>query len=115
MTVVELTKADKEAILSSLLADNFLDEWRFVESFIRSKVNQKKWGIRKIKDGLFRHRIAPEMIERGLAGIDKSQYRDNLHHLLAMKQNTSSDTGAWIRYLAQKGYEYDEILEAIEG
>ncbi len=110
-----LTAAEKEDIISSLVEDDFLNEKRFVESFVRSKVNQKRWGIRKIREGLYRHRIPPDLINDGLAQIDAEKYLGNLTHLLSAKQKNSQDPAAWIRYLAQKGYEYEDILEAIEG
>lgn len=115
MRTEDLTASEKADIISSLLEDNFLNETRFVESFVRSKVNQKRWGIRKIRDGLYRHRIPSDLINEGLTQIDRKKYLDNLTYLLHAKQKTSQDPAAWIRYLAQKGYEYEEILEEIEG
>lgn len=108
-----LSVMDLEQILSSLLDDHFLDDARFVETYIRSKVNQNKWGKQKIRHGLIRHRIPADKIDRGLAEMDLETYRVNLQELLAAKQRTTDDSTAWIRYLLQKGYEYEEILEVI--
>ena len=112
-SIDDLSQSDAQEIIDSLLEDKFLDENRFVESYIRSKVNQKKWGVWKIRHGLIRHRIEEAMIEKGLKQIDASRYRDNLSSLLRAKQNTTDDRAAWIRYLLQRGYEYDEISQVI--
>lgn len=109
----DLSDSDTQEIIQSLVEDKFLDDQRFVESYVRSKVNQKKWGVWKIRHGLIRHRIEEALIEKGLQQIDTSRYRDNLTSLLRAKKNTTDDRAAWIRYLLQRGYEYDEISQVI--
>ena len=111
--IEDLSPKDQEEIIISLLDDNFLDDTRFVEAYIRSKINQNKWGKQKIRHGLIRHRISEDKINRGLAEMNRETYRLNLQGLLVSKQRTTDDSTAWIRYLLQKGYEYDEILEEI--
>ncbi len=111
--IEDLSPKDQEEIIISLLEDNFLDDTRFVEAYIRSKINQNKWGKQKIRHGLIRHRIAEDKINRGLAEMNRETYRLNLQGLLVSKQRTTDDSTAWIRYLLQKGYEYDEILAVI--
>lgn len=111
--IEDLSLKEREEIIISLLDDNFLDDNRFVEAYIRSKVNQNKWGKQKIRHGLIRHRIAEDQINLGLAEMDLETYRLNLQGLLVSKQKTTDDPTAWIRYLLQKGYEYEEILDVI--
>lgn len=110
----ELTEMDRDAILTSLLKEKFLDEERFVEAFIRSKINQNKWGRNKIVHGLIRHHIPQELIHSGLEQMDKNTYRENLIKLLAGKQKTTEESDKWVRYLLQKGYAYEEIMGLIQ-
>lgn len=114
LAIEEASESEIDEILSSLIDDRFLDEARFVESFIRSKINQKRWGVQKIKHGLFRHRIPATLIEEGIQNLDRKAYSANLKYLFDTKKSTTDDPGAWIRYLIQKGYLYDEIRELIE-
>lgn len=113
-TIEEISERDRDEIITSLIEDRFLDEERFVESYVRSKVNQNRWGRQKIKHGLIRHQIPDRLIEEGLQNIDRDTYSRNLIDLLDKKKSTSNDPAAWVRYLVQKGYEYEEIMELIE-
>lgn len=112
--IEELTAAQKEEIINQLIEEKFLDEKRFVETYIRSKVNQNKWGRQKIKQGLIRHHIPSPLIDEGLLELNKKVYLNNLSILLAAKQKKSEDRVAWIRYLLQKGYLYEEITQVID-
>lgn len=111
--IEDLTDADQEQIIVNLLEDNFLNDERFVEAYIRSKINQNKWGRQKIRHGLIRHHIASELIDDGLERMNHKAYHKNLASLLSAKQTKTEDPTAWIRYLLQKGYVYDEIVEVI--
>lgn len=112
--IEELSGQEREEIIEQLIADRYLDERRFVENYIRSMVNQKRWGVQKIRHGLIRHRIPEHMIDRGLEQIDQDRYQENLSSLLKIRMEKSEDRSSWIRYLLQKGFEYDEIVSAIE-
>lgn len=111
--IEDLSHEEREEILSSLLEDSFLDDERFVEAYVRSKINQNKWGRQKIRNGLIRHRIPEKLIDRGLAEMNKQAYRKNLKNLLLARQSMTDDPVAWTKYLLQKGYGYEEVLEEI--
>lgn len=112
--VEDLSQDDKDEIIRQLLDDRFLDDERFASTFVRSKVNQNKWGVEKIKQGLFRHRIDQKQIDQALRGLDQKQYQSNLLHLLSLKQKQTEDFEKCVRYLLQKGYRYEEILDVFK-
>ena len=94
----------------------FIDDSRFVNSFISGKVSIKKWGVNKIKSSLFEKRLDCELIDRGLNKIDKSLYEKNLRSLFEKKSKelTGFETdftkkSKIIRYLSGKGYTTEEI------
>ena len=98
-------------LLNSLKKDRFINDKRFVEAFIEGKVNIKKWGVNKIRAGLFQRFISSALIEEGLLGLDKSKYKKNLLNLATKKEALLSEKEtAYIkktkvlRYLASKGY-----------
>jgi len=68
--------APEEAILfclKSLNEKNFLNEVRFVQSYIEGKSSIKKWGIHKIYAGLKAHRIPESLIQEQLQSFDKKR------------------------------------------
>lgn len=115
-------KSWDEKILRRLMIDNFLDDWRFTELFVRSKFNQKKWGRNKIRNGLIEKRIKAPMILKGLNTLDEELYSNCLNKLISTKSklllNKEPDTfqrrAKLIRYLRQKGFETEIIFQHLK-
>jgi regulatory protein len=110
----------QEKIIEKLILNRFLDEKRFVESFISGKVRIKRWGRIKIKHHLFQKQIDKKIIELGLKNIDQEIYWDNLVALATRKSSEiKSKENLWkakqkvMIYLASKGYEQDLIYDAV--
>ena len=102
--------------LQHLISSGFLDEERFVESYINGKVSIKKWGTNKIRAGLFEKRIQQKLIDNGINKIDKTLYLNNLNYLFDKKTKElpgfNSNYGIKskiMRFLAAKGYTSEEI------
>jgi regulatory protein len=114
---IGLDDPDKiEDVLRHLTTLNFLSDSRFVESYIAGKVSIKKWGVNKIKAGLFDKRIDSKLIEIGLTKIDKALYKKNLHSLFDKKkqglpgyEDDYMIKSKIMRFLASKGYTAEEI------
>lgn len=105
-----------EILISSLISDGFLNQNRFVESFIQGKVNLKKWGKQKIRSGLIQHKISKELIDQGLQNISKEKYNQNLRGLaekkaLTLKKGLSAfeKKGKVLRFLSSKGYSGEDF------
>lgn len=101
-------------IIQQLQIDRFLDEARYVASFIRGKLWGKKWGKQKLSAMLARKGLSPELIRQGLAMIDDDAYLQCLHQIATKKRNALQKipqlTQLQVRqklvnYLLQKGYE----------
>ena len=112
--IEEQSKTQK--ILQHLISSGFLNEERFVESYITGKVSIKKWGTNKIRAGLFEKRIQQQMIDNGIKKIDKTLYYSNLNYLFDKKTRAlprfDSDyriKSKVMRFLATKGYTAEEI------
>lgn len=111
----------QEKIIEKLILNRFLDEKRFVESFISGKVRIKRWGRIKIKHHLFQKRVDKKLIEEGLKNIDQEVYWENLLALANRKlTDVKPSVDPWktkqkiMTYLASKGYEQDLIFEAMK-
>ena len=53
-------------LLSELIQQNFLNEERYAQSYVRGKVNIKKWGAYKIKMELKARQVSDYSINKGL-------------------------------------------------
>lgn len=105
-----------EMLIKRLQKDGFLDQTRFVNSYITGKVSIKKWGVNKIRAGLVQKRIEPVIIARGIMEIDAGLYQENLQALfekkiLALKDYKTDyqQKSKVIRFLSGKGYSFEEI------
>ena len=107
-------------IINQLQSNLFLDDKRFVASFISGKFKIKRWGKMKIKHHLIQKRIDKLTIQEGLKAIDLDAYLDTMRNLAQRKfsEKKSKDDLWAIRrrvstYLASKGYESDLIHEVV--
>lgn len=111
----------QEKIIEKLILNRFLDEKRFVESYISGKVRIKRWGRIKIKYHLFQKHIDRKLIEQGLKSVDQEIYWNNLIALAIRKSSEIKPTeNPWkskqkiVTYLTSKGYEQDLIFEVLK-
>ena len=122
MREFDLIPEAKDEILFKLIDYGFLNEERFVHSFVRGKVNQKMWGRNRLRQELKLRQINQKMIDNALKEeIDADKYWSNLLHLtrkkfnlLASERESFKKTNKVKVYLAYKGYEFDLMNDAIE-
>ena len=111
----------KDEILYKLIHYGFLNEERFVYSFVRGKVNQKLWGRNRLRQELKMRQIDGKLIDKAFKEeIDPEHYWNNLVRLAQKKYDALySERESFKKmnkikaYLAYKGYEFDLIHEAI--
>lgn len=119
LTSFHLSDNQVNAIIESLKADGFLDEDRFVEAFVRSKV-KSAWGKRKIVSALWAKRIPDALIQRHLDAVPEDSLREQLQKSIEKWLRTHPDAlynsnkrSRLIRHLVSKGYELDDILREL--
>ena len=114
----EVTGGEAERMVAELKEEGFLDEERYVDSFVRGKINVKKWGIEKIKSHLLAKGVAAKNIEKYLTEVNRELYAQNLQTVMEKWLRTHPDQSATsptlYRHLLSKGYSYQEIKTAIE-
>ena len=116
----EMSQKDKTEVVSQLLADNFIDESRFAEAFVKDKFRFNKWGKNKIIYSLKQKRIADKIIFDALEWISDKDYRILIKELLEAKYKTQKSENNYIakskllRFMTQRGFEYDLVNEAID-
>ena len=110
----------EDDIMLYLLRENFLNEERFAMSFARGRFTQKSWGRIKIKVELKKRQINDRLIEKGLSEIDEKAYFETAERLIEKKGQTLNERNDYIknqkiiRYMLQKGYEYDVIKTILD-
>jgi regulatory protein len=113
---------DDDFLISSLKEKGFLDDFRYLESYVSGKFRIKKWGRSKIRQGLYAKGFGRDAVEKALAAIDSNEYWNALHQLAERKVAEIRTKGNLdfkekmkvLRYLAQKGYEYDLVSDVVE-
>ena len=108
-----------EEVLSWLISENFVNEERFAQSYVRGHFKLKKWGRIKIKQGLQQKKISDYCIKVGMNEIDPQAYEDTINSLVEKKLNALNEQNLYIkkqktvRFLLQKGFEADLVWEAV--
>jgi regulatory protein len=114
---VEESNWDK--ILDDLMDENFLNEQRYVEAFIRGKFKMKNWGRNKLIMGLIAKRAYNETQFNATfaAEIEPQEYLNTLAKLVKKKSLLIDETddfkkrGQLYRYMLTKGYESELIVK----
>jgi regulatory protein len=113
--------ADSDNIITVLVRENFVNDKRYAEAFVKDKYHHNKWGKAKIAFQLRAKRIAPDLINSALAALDDDQYRQMIrdtlasHRKLIKAKNKYDLKGKLMRYGLSKGFEshilYDILNE----
>jgi regulatory protein len=102
---------DSGKIIGTLIKENFLNESRYSEAFVKDKFRYNKWGKVKIAAHLKAKSIPGELIRSALNAIDDELYRNTLKELIAshrksVKAKNQYDLkGKLLRYGLSKGFE----------
>lgn len=112
---------DKNAnkIIGTLIKENFINESRFAEAFVRDKFKYNKWGKVKIMAHLRAKKLATGVISSALDSIDNVEYTKLLHeliesHIKSVKAKNQYDLKAkLLRYGLSKGFESSLLYEIL--
>ncbi|MCU0472743.1 MAG: RecX family transcriptional regulator [Bacteroidales bacterium] len=107
--------SDSQKILRTLIKENFINETRYAESFVKDKFRYNKWGKIQIAAHLKVKRLPAEIIRNALDSIDNELYIKTLRELInSYRRNIKAKNqydlkGKLLRYGLSKGFE-SEIL-----
>ncbi len=111
---------DTEEYISHLIDNNFLNEKRFAESYVRGKFNNNSWGRIKIIRELESRKISHVNINNGLSEINNKDYIKKLRVLSnkIINENTGKPKEKLkekiFNRLEYKGWEKELIFEEID-
>ncbi len=110
-----ISSDEADEIIESLKKDKFLDDERFVRSYVSDKFRLNKWGKVKIRHYLKMKGLPDETIQKGLDEINENKYRELL--LKTMKEKAKAvkkkekfeKMGHIIRFAMNRGFEPEMI------
>lgn len=112
--------AEVTQLIQALKTEKFLDEERYVASFVRGRLIGKQWGKKKIRLALAGKGVESTLIDRELAAIEDADYLQTLREVATKKQqglagkDARQDRQKLTNYLLQKGYEYDLVYPTVQ-
>lgn len=120
MKTFEVSPAEYAEYLNWLRENNYLNEARFVEIFVRSKFNQKSWGRTKINYELRKRGISASLLASAWDGIDDADYIEKARAILQKKKEEIKTGTSPQRYQKcynfglSKGYESSLVRELLK-
>lgn len=112
-----LNKSDADKIIATLLKENFINEKRYAEAYVKDKFSYNKWGRVKIRAELKAKKIPGEIISDALECIDEKTYRETLKGLLQKHRKNTKAASEYemrsklLRYGLSKGFEGDLLYD----
>ncbi len=109
----------QEAVIKKLKEERFIDEERYIRSFINDKIRFNKWGRKKIELALLQKQLSKKMINEVFSTYTDEVLLGSLPVLLEKKWHTITGKSLFekktklIRYGLGKGFSIDEIKRCI--
>ncbi len=114
-----LEKDDSDKVITTLIAEKFIDETRYSAAFVRDKFKYNKWGRVKISSHLKSKKIPEKTINEALKSIDNDQYINLLKGLLEGHRRTIKAKNKYdlksklLHYGLSKGFESSLLYDIL--
>lgn len=105
-------------IINLLKAEKYIDDNRYVSSFINDRVKFQKWGMIKIRYALSGKGLSSEITARAIEEFDSEEYLSMIKNELMKKQRVIKGDIHQIKHKLisfgmSRGYEYENMLKAL--
>lgn len=117
MNELKVNDEEKQEFVKKLITEGYVNEDRFLQAFIHSKIYLKKWGKKKIESELLMKKFDRKLIQSKLQEVDDEVYISNLSSTAEKKwaslykKPLPEKRNALIRYMLGKGYEMDLVRD----
>ena len=116
LTSMPCSGAQRDEIIRRLREHDFLNDRRFVEVFVRSKVHEC-WGKLKIRQALFAKSVDVQLIDEFLNAIDEDEYAQMIADVVMkwkrMHSDEADDRQKLFRYMLTRGFSIGEVMAAM--
>lgn len=115
ITAAGLSDEQADEITEKLKSEKFIDDERFINSYVSDKFRFNKWGKVKIRYYLKVKGLPDLLIQNGLNGIDDEKYVEALIKTMKekartiKKKNKFEKMGQIIRFAQNRGFEPELI------
>ena len=115
-----INELQAEKAISYLKNNQFLDDNRYAQFFVKDKLKFNRWGRIKIAYALRQKQIEAEIIENAIATIDESLYEELLDQLIVAKIRSignihhAAGKAKILRFAAQRGFTSEEIFRSLK-
>jgi len=102
----------RERVVERLKDRGYLDDAKFAEAFVRSRVNSRSFSRRKMEQELMKKGIGRDLIAQALASEDFDE-SESLKKLVAKKRARYESDEKLTQYLVRQGFRYDDIKKIL--
>lgn len=116
---LKFSEETAEDVISKLKKANYIDENRFVRSYINDKIKFNKWGKNKIETALRQKQISAEILEKAFSEFSAEFMNESLQPMLEKKWKTINGKSEYekrtklIRYALMRGFTMKDVLECL--
>lgn len=117
---MELSEPIVNKIIDRLKKERYIDEKRFIRSYIHDKLRFNKWGKRKIALSLRQKQLPQELIDELFSEISDASFGESLQPILEKKwksvkgRSEYEKRGKLIRYALGRGFSMDEVMACMK-
>lgn len=107
-------------IIEELEKQQFIDEHRYANFFVKDKIKFNKWGKIKIRAGLLQKQIPNRIIDEAVSKIEQEEYLEMLKNVINQKRIQIKETDTFkqktklLQFAASRGFETNIILRLLE-
>lgn len=107
-------------VMSRLEKERFIEEERYIRSYVHDKLYFNHWGKKKIMLNLQKKQLPMDAVERIFSEFPTEDYDEALLSLLEKKRQSVKGDSIYdkrnklIRYALGRGYSMDEILRCFK-
>ena len=109
-----------EKIIAELLKQQYIDEERYTNYYVRDKFKFNKWGKIKIRSMLFQKQIPEQIIDEAINLISDEEYLEMLKNVINQKlktlkeQDFNKKKSKLLQFASGRGFEPNIILQLFE-
>lgn len=117
---MNLPEGVAEGIIRGLKEERYIDEERYIRSFISDKVRFNKWGRKKIEFALLQKQLPRQAVEKAFSEYRDGELSRSLPALLERKWASVTGNSLYekesklIRYALGRGFTMDEITRSLQ-
>jgi regulatory protein len=115
----KLVEPLRKKITQRMISEGFINEERYVRSYVFGKLRNNYWGKLKIAYALRQKDINNNLIQQIINEVEESEYVFLIFDLIHRKANSIKEVDPYIwknkiaRFLIQKGFESDLVWKSI--